>query len=669
MKFRSLLMLVALGMALGGCALVPGLSPSRGHPLAVRRLAAPVSPTLAGLPPGEPPPPDYGNTQPPLVHWKELVFKPRPGIRNVWQVIRSGFRLPDIMNERVRVELNWYAHHPGYMERTANRAKPYLYYILKAVQKRHLPTEITLLPIVESAFDPYADSWAHAAGLWQFIPSTALHFGIRINWWFDGRRDLIESTRSALDFLSQLHTQFGSWLLALAAYNSGAVTVENAIRENQRLGRPTDFWNLNLPRATEAYVPRLLAVRDIIAHPRRYGVRLPSVSDVPYLSVVKLKGQIDLGLAAHLLGMSLHKLYLLNPGFNRWATDPLGPNRLLVPQDRLARFLAGLHRLGTRQLVAWVPYRVEPGNTLSGLAARFGTTINQLRERNRLGSDVIVAGRRILVPSSMNHLSQYVPFGAPTAPADSVALTSWHGNGYTVEPGDSLWTIAQRYHVTVSDLVRWNHLNPAGWIQPGERLVLGDGTASGPAALPAGGYYTVQPGDSLWTIANRFGVPMASILRWNRLSSLSVLQPGEHLRLAQTAPAAIPATATGIVDRAVTYTVQPGDSLWTIAQRYHVPVASLAQWNHLTSGSFLHPGQRLVLESDASPTPATQEDALVRRITYVVRPGDSLSQISARFNVTTAQLSAWNHVSPGQFIYPGELLAVYVQSPRAGRGG
>jgi membrane-bound lytic murein transglycosylase D len=666
MKRRLLLVLTILGLALDGCALMPGLSSSQNHPPVVHRLTAPVSHSLSGLPPGEPPPPDYRSGQPPLVHWKDLVFKPRPGIQNLWQVIRSGFRLPDLMNERVRVELNWYAHHPGYMERTANRAQPYLYYILKAVQKRHLPTEIALLPIVESAFDPYADSWAHAAGLWQFIPSTARNFGIRINWWFDGRRDLVESTRSALDFLSELHAQFGSWLLALAAYNSGAVTVENAIQENQRLGRPTDFWDLNLPRATEAYVPRLLAVRDIIAHPHRYGVHLPKIPDLPYLSVVKLKGQIDLGLAARLLGMSLHKLYLLNPGFNRWATDPMGPNRLLVPRNRLARFLAGLHKLGTRQLVAWVPYRVEPGNTLSGLAMQFGTTIHQLEVKNRLFSDVIVAGRRILVPSSMNHLSQYVPFGAPTEQAASVAMVPWSGSEYTVQPGDSLWTIAQRHNVSVADLVRWNHLNPGGWLRPGERLVLGQGAAPEPADIPAGGYYTVEPGDSLWTIANRFGVPMASIARWNDLGSGSILQPGERLRLNGVAPA----PETGIVSRAVTYTVRPGDSLWTIARRYNVPVTSLARWNHLAPGGFLHPGERLVLESSADPAPVpSQDDALVRRVTYVVRPGDSLSQISQRFNVTTAELSSWNHVSPGQFIYPGEQLTVYVQQQSAGAGG
>jgi membrane-bound lytic murein transglycosylase D len=665
MKRRLILILAALGLALDGCALVPGLSSSQSHPPVVHRLTAPVSQSLSGLPPGGPKPPDYPSG-PPLVHWKDLVFKPRPGIRNLWQVIRSGFRLPDLMNERVRAELNWYAHHPGYMERTATRAKPYLYYIVKAIQKRHMPTDIALLPFIESAYDPYADSGAQAVGLWQFIPSTARHFGIRINWWFDGRRDLVESTRSALDDLSDLHAQFGSWLLALAAYNSGAGTVEYAIQENQRLGRPTHFWNLNLPNATEAYVPQLLAVRDIIAHPHRYGVKLPKIPDLPYLSVVKLKGQIDLGLAARLLGMSLHKLYLLNPGFNRWATDPMGPNRLLVPQDRLARFLAGLHRLGTRQLVAWVPYRVEPGNTLSGLALQFGTTIHQLRVKNQLDSNVIVAGRRILVPSSMNHLSQYVPFGAPTGQPTSVAMIPTSGSEYTVQPGDSLWTIAQRYHVSVTNLARWNHLNPAGWIRPGEHLELPGAVASDPAAVPAGGYYTVAPGDSLWTIANRFGVPMAAIARWNHLSSASILQPGERLRLGGTVP---PAPTSGIVSRAVTYTVAPGDSLWTIAERYNVPVASLARWNHLAPGGFLHPGQRLVLESNASPAPVAQTgDALLRRVTYTVRPGDSLSQISAHFNVTTAELSSWNHVSPGQFIYPGEQLTVYVQQP-AGSGG
>lgn len=663
--------LLLLALVLGGCTLLP---PSMGgnhprHPVpAAATSAGPVPVTPAGLPPGEPPPPDYQSNQAPLVHWKDLVFKPKPGIRDIWQVLRSGFRLTSNMNPRVRVELNWYIHHPGYMERTAIRAKPYLYFILKAVRKRHMPTEIALLPIVESAYDPYAYSWAHAAGLWQFIPSTARNFGIKINWWFDGRRDLIESTRSALDFLSQLHAQFGSWLLALAAYNSGAITVENAIQENQRLGRPTDFWSLNLPAATEAYVPRLLAVRDIIEHAHQYGIALPKIPDTPYLSVVKLKGQIDLSLAAHLLGMSLKKLYLLNPGFNRWATDPDGPNRLLVPRDRLARFLAGLNKLGTRQLVAWVPYRIAPGNSLSVLAERFGTTVRQLREKNGLPSNLIRAGERILVPSSNEHLSEYVPFGSPAIAEENVAPVGATRIDYRVQPGNSLWSIAQAYHVSVADLAEWNHLLPSSLIQPDQTLIVWHNAASGqPLPPPQNGTYTVQPGDSLWSIAHTYGIPIVALAHWNHISPQSFIHPGETLALTDPhSTGTVPPVSlkTALRGQHVVYTVQPGDSLWSISQNYNVPVLALARWNHISPGTLLHPGQRLTLWDHGQKAPLDS----VERITYTVRPGDSLSQISQRFDVSMNQLGAWNHVTPHQLIYPGERLTLYVNVAPPNRG-
>ncbi|EQD71835.1 membrane-bound lytic murein transglycosylase D precursor [mine drainage metagenome] len=662
-------LLALLALVLGGCTLLPpslgGNSRAHHSIPSASTSSGPARMSLKGLPPGEPPPPDFESSHSPLVHWKDLVFKPEPGIRNIWQVLRSGFRLTNTMNPRVRVELNWYIHHPGYMERTATRAKPYLYFILKAVRKRHLPTEIALLPIVESAYDPYAYSWAHAAGLWQFIPSTARHFGIKINWWFDGRRDLIESTRSALDFLSELHAQFGSWLLALAAYNSGAITVENAIQENQRLGRPTDFWSLDLPAATEAYVPRLLAVRDIIEHARHYGIRLPKIPDTPYLSVVKLKGQIDLALAAHLLGMSLQKLYLLNPGFNRWATDPSGPDRLLVPRNHLARFLAGLDKLGTRQLVAWVPYRIEPGNSLSVLAARYGTTVRQLREKNGLPSDLIRAGERILVPSSNEHLSEYVPFGAPAIAEENAAPIGATQLNYRIQSGDSLWSIAQAYHVSIADLADWNHLTPSSFIQPGQTLVIWHNVASNaPLPAPRNGVYTVQPGDSLWSIAHEYGIPVLALAHWNHITPQSFIHPGEELALtaSHNARAASESLKTDLRGQHVVYTVRPGDSLWSIAQNYNVPILALVRWNHIPPGALLHPGQRLTLWDHGQAAPLNS----IQRITYTVRPGDSLYRISERFDVSTNQLGAWNHVTPNQLIYPGEQLTLYVAQPNRG---
>ncbi|WP_315983143.1 transglycosylase SLT domain-containing protein [Aliamphritea spongicola] len=268
--------------------------------------------------------------------------------RNVdlWTLTREGMQLDlDADQPRIATQFKWYASHPQYMQRVGQRSSRYYHYILNRIKERGLPTELALLPVVESAYDPFAYSSGRASGPWQFIPSTAKYFGIKSNWWYDGRRDIITSTEKALNYLEQLNKRFdGDWLLALAAYNAGGGTVSKAMRKNREAGLPTDYWSLKLPRETMAYVPKLLAVSKLVRDAEQHQLVLPTLNNQPYFEIIDIGSQIDLAQAAKMANISTQELYQLNPGFNRWATDPSGPHRLLIPVKMLSSSVSNWHR-------------------------------------------------------------------------------------------------------------------------------------------------------------------------------------------------------------------------------------------------------------------------------------------------------------------------------------
>ncbi|MDH5591563.1 MAG: transglycosylase SLT domain-containing protein, partial [Gammaproteobacteria bacterium] len=263
------------------------------------------------------------------VEAESITPAPNP---DLWQRIRDGFAIsqPNLHADTQR-QLQWFVNHPDYINRVVERARPYLHYIVDEIERRDMPLEIALLPVVESGFQPFAYSHGRAAGIWQFIPGTGRLYGLKQNWWYDGRRDIIESTRAALDYLQKLHNDFDDWQLALAAYNCGEGTVGRAIRRNKKAGKGIDFWSLDLPKETSAYVPKLMAVSELIKHPEKYELTLSSIDNSPFLTVVDVGGQIDLALAAKLAEISVDEMYQLNPGFNHWATTPDGPHRLVIP--------------------------------------------------------------------------------------------------------------------------------------------------------------------------------------------------------------------------------------------------------------------------------------------------------------------------------------------------
>ncbi len=454
--------------------------------------------------------------------------------------MRSGFALPDEEEVAIDMQMAWYVNHPDYMERTFSRGQRYLYHIVSELEARHMPLELALLPVVESAFEPFGYSRARASGLWQFIPATGVRFGLKQNWWYDGRRDLIESTRAALDYLQFLNTEFnGDWLLAIAAYNSGELNVHRAVEENLRHKRPTDFWHLKLPKETRAYVPKLLAMRRIVADPGAVGLEFSTIPNEPYFARVETGGQIDLKLAAEMAGVENEELAYLNPAFNRWATDPDGPHVLLLPVDTSEGFRDALAQVPPADRVRYASYDVKPGENLTAFAKRCDTTVAVVREINGLTSTRLKSGQTLLVPESGGALHPKIALAA--ARVDGRAPAS-RGNFHIVRRGESLWSIARSNGMSVNTLASINGMAPGDTLSAGKKLRLRGGSSSSPstgatvlAAMGDAMTYTVRRGDTLYDIARRFSVSVAQLLNWNGLSKHDALMPGQRLVMYVTA--------------------------------------------------------------------------------------------------------------------------------------
>ena len=463
---------------------------------------------------------------------------------DLWHRLRAGFALDhDASEPRVQAQLNWYKKHPRYIDRVVDRGSRYLHYIVSEAEKRGLPTELALLPVVESAFDPFAYSHGRAAGLWQFIPSTGKYFGLTQSWWHDDRRDIIAATDAALTYLDRLATRFdGDYMLALAAYNSGGGTVSSAMRHNRKRNQPTDYWSLDLPRETRHYVPKLIALAKIFDNPQAHGIELPPLDDEPYFEVVDTGSQLDLAQAAELAGVDIDEIYLLNPSYNRWATSPDGPHRLLVPRDQAETFATALKGMDPAKRVSWRNYKVESGDTLSTIAKRYSTTPSVIQQVNNLDSHIIRIGQRLMIPSAAEQAGTY-SLSASERLARKQERSGKNANGtrvdYKVRSGDTFWDIAREHRVSVRQLASWNGMAPGDPLMPGKKLVIWSKSKQ-PAMLASTNRgkgmvrkvgYQVRKGDSLSTIASRFAVNVRDIASWNDLNTSRYLQPGQSLVL------------------------------------------------------------------------------------------------------------------------------------------
>ena len=528
---------------------------------------------------------------------------------DVWGKIRSGFQFPRPKSRRVRQEMKWYTQHPHYMAQVGERARRYLAHIVAELERRQMPMDLALLPIVESAFQPFAYSPAGAAGLWQFMPATGKAYGLKQNWWYEGRRDVVESTRAALDYLTKLHQRFnGDWLLAIAAYNTGEGNVARAIKHNQRHQRKTDFWSLKLPRETRAYVPRLLAIIELISDPEKYKIKLPPIPDTPYFAVVELDHQIDLALAAEAANISLDEMYMLNPAHNRWSTAPEGPQRLCIPLTAVADFSRRLSQVIPEQRRQWTRYVIQNGDSLSSIAQRYHTAITTLQRLNGLSSTFIRAGSSLVVPNTLSaKTAAEVSFSGLSKPLRRHLQRAKERSSiraiHRVRRGENLSIIAKRYRTTVSRIASWNGLDSNAVLLPGQRLIILDlspiqvplqtvvaNTGGGTGLLK----HRIQPGDSLSRIAAKYSTTIEQLMSLNGIPRNMLLQVGKLLVVPDPAGLPLSGEIKLYPDR-VHYIVQAGDSLPLIARIFNTNTASLRQWNQLSDSVSLHPGQRLLV--------------------------------------------------------------------------
>ena len=461
--------------------------------------------------------------------------------------LRAGFALGDIEEPRVDRELEWFLRHPDYIERTLNRAAPYLHHIITEIEARGLPLELAVLPVIESAFEPYAYSRARAAGLWQFIPDTGTRFGLKQDWWYDGRRDVVSATRAALDYLQFLHEQFnGDWLLAIAAYNCGELAVARQVKVNQDKGLPIDFWDLKLPAETRAYVPKLLAMARLVANPTEYGLEYSSIPNEPYFQRVDTGGQIDLKVAAELAGMTVEDLYALNPAYHRFATDPTGPNFLLLPVEVADTFRQNLLLLTPDQRMRVERYQVRRNDTVASIAKHFNITPGVVRELNGLETNGrIEVDSELRIPSAVTSLPPKVLRAAMLVDGKgSASLRKVRGRQvHVVARGDSLYAISRKTGVDVKTLATLNGISVNTRLRAGQKINLGSDASEAPSRGQAGKKvakaapssrerrvtYTVRRGDTLYSIARLLQVSVANLLSWNQLPSREAIQPGQKL--------------------------------------------------------------------------------------------------------------------------------------------
>ncbi|MCW5588031.1 MAG: LysM peptidoglycan-binding domain-containing protein [Legionellales bacterium] len=442
---------------------------------------------------------------------------------DLWNILREQFILYDYSDSApVRAQIRWYQAHPKYFTRVTNRARPYLFYIYQEMRARHLPVELCLLPMIESAYNPFAYSPVGAAGLWQIMPQTANNFRIKQDYWFDGRRDITSSTKMAVNYLSYLNQFFNrDWLLAIAAYDSGEGTVLNALQYNLRQGYAANFWNIPLPEETRSYVPSLLALIAIVRHPNWYGFHLPYIAATPYFTAVTVDKPMQLNKIAELAGMSLEDLYELNPGYNRFMTGMRGSFKLLIPINLVDRFQRNLAYYNHHSNMHHV---VKHGESLKQIANHYHIAVSTLEKSNHLSHGNIHVGQTLTIPSSLTITADLAP-AASAEPNEKTTTT------HIVTKGDTLASIARKNHISIAELRDWNHLSAKSVIKIGEKLLIKTHPVVKSLTHNLTQYYIVESGDTLSGIAEKTNVPLATLKALNHLQDFSSLNPGQKIRM------------------------------------------------------------------------------------------------------------------------------------------
>ncbi len=377
--------------------------------------------------------------------------------KTVWDRLLSLYALPEIHNARIEREIQKYLKHPKFITKIQQRAAPYLYFILDEIETKQIPGELALLPIVESAFKPNARSRSNALGLWQFMPATGRLFGLKQNWWYDGRKDIYKSTRAATAYLKQLsESNNNDWALALASYNAGNGYINQAIRKNKKRNKPTDYWSLSLYRETMHYVPKLMAIAKIFANAEKYNISLLDIPNKPYFSIVDIQSPFDLNIAAKMANMPSDVFFNLNPAFKRSSINKEGVYHLLVHTDKAENFKNQLAITPKKDRIKQAHrHKIKSGENLSIIAKKYNTSVVALRQNNQLPSKgIIKAGQMLLIPNSSDNTAKL------------------NRQTYIVKKGDTFWDIARQFSVLSKDIAYWNNISLTTALQPGQRLII-----------------------------------------------------------------------------------------------------------------------------------------------------------------------------------------------------
>ena len=460
---------------------------------------------------------------------------------DLWRVIADSQEIIVENNPRIQSHIDWISQRPDYLASISKRAEPFLYLVVSELEKEEVPIEIALLPIVESDYYPFSYSHGTATGIWQFIPSTGRMYGLDEDWWHEDRRDVLASTKAAVRYLKDLNRMFdGDWLLSIAAYNAGPGRVQRAIDKNRNQGKRTDYWSLDLPKETEKYVPKLLALGKVLKNPERFNQKLIKIENKPYLEPIKLESQFDLALIAQWTNLSIDEIYSFNPGLKRWATPEALPYTILLPVDVVGDFKEILTNQKNRPKVSWTRYKVKEGDSLSIIAQNFNTTINQIQSVNNINGSLIRANSYLIVPLARESEAYYSLSDVQREKSRLNATKNSDKLIYKVVSGDSLWKISRNFDVTVNDLVRWNKIVPTAPLSIGKELVilidakekteLAKITNTG-IDINRKIVYTVRSGDNLSLIAQKYKVKVSQIRDWNDLNETDILQPGDKLTI------------------------------------------------------------------------------------------------------------------------------------------
>lgn len=390
--------------------------------------------------------------------------------QNIWLYISNNltFNVPE--NKKIKNYQKWILKHPNHIQVVNKRAKPFLFIIKEKLQAANMPLDLAILPIIESSFDIKAYSQYGAAGLWQFMPATAKIHGLSVNSWYDARQDVYKSTDAAISLLKRLHKRFNNdWLLALAAYNSGQGRVLKAISKNKRLGKPTDYWSLDLPRETSSYVPKFLALVELLREQENNKFKLPFIKNKMVLTKINPHAQMDLEIAAKLTGISLREFKSLNAGYHRWLTSPRTYQSLIIPINKLNHFKSSFAKLKNKNARLVTTYKVKSGDSLGYIAKRYHTSVKSLKQVNHLKSSFLKIGQRLKLPPIKAYKRKRSVKSGVWSKANRYGNRKLH---HKVSAGESLWTISKKYRCSLKDLARWNHLSKKPTLRIGQHLVV-----------------------------------------------------------------------------------------------------------------------------------------------------------------------------------------------------